>query len=107
VELVNGDAQEILPGITAYTGGKHTFASQYVGVHTAKGTVVVASDNCYLYENLEKHRPIAQTLDAKSNLAAQDRMKKIASAQRWIVPGHDPGVFKRFPSVGVGVVAIR
>jgi len=107
VELVDGDAKEILPGITAYTGGKHTFASQYVGVRTAKGTVVVASDNCYLYENLDKHVPIAQTLDAKSNLAAQDRMKRLASKLRWIVPGHDPTVFQRFPSVGVGVVAIR
>jgi glyoxylase-like metal-dependent hydrolase (beta-lactamase superfamily II) len=106
VQLVNGDAQEILPGIIAYTGGKHTFASQYVGVRTAKGTVVVASDNCYLYENLDKHRPIAQTLDAKSNLAAQDRMKKIASKTQWIVPGHDPAVFQRFPSAGPGVVAI-
>jgi len=106
VQLVNGDAQEILPGIIAYTGGKHTFASQYVGVRTAKGTVVVASDNCYLYENLDKHRPIAQTLDAKSNLAAQDRMKKIASKAQWIVPGHDPAVFQRFPSAGPGVVAI-
>jgi glyoxylase-like metal-dependent hydrolase (beta-lactamase superfamily II) len=106
VRLVNGDAQEILPGIIAYTGGKHTFASQYVGVRTAKGTVVVASDNCYLYENLDKHRPIAQTLDAKSNLAAQDRMKKIASKTQWIVPGHDPAVFQRFPSAGPGVVAI-
>jgi len=106
VQLVNGDAQEILPGIIAYTGGKHTFASQYVGVRTAKGTVVVASDNCYLYENLDKHRPIAQTLDAKSNLAAQDRMKKIASKAKWIVPGHDPAVFQRFPGIGPGVVAI-
>jgi glyoxylase-like metal-dependent hydrolase (beta-lactamase superfamily II) len=106
VQLVNGDAQEILPGIIAYTGGKHTFASQYVGVRTAKGTVVVASDNCYLYENLDKHRPITQTLDAKSNLAAQDRMKKIASKTQWIVPGHDPAVFQRFPSAGPGVVAI-
>jgi glyoxylase-like metal-dependent hydrolase (beta-lactamase superfamily II) len=107
VQLVNGDAQEILPGIIAYTGGKHTFASQYVGVHTAKGTVVVASDNCYLYENLDKHRPIAQTLDAKSNLAAQDRMRRLASKPEWIVPGHDPAVFQRFPSAGTGVVAIR
>ncbi len=106
VQLVNGDGQEIMPGVIAYTGGKHTFASQYVGVHTAKGTVVVASDNCYLYENLERHRPIAQTLDAASNLAAQDRMKRIASKSRWIVPGHDPAVFQRFRSVGVGVVAI-
>jgi glyoxylase-like metal-dependent hydrolase (beta-lactamase superfamily II) len=107
VELVAGDGREILPGITAYTGGKHTFASQYVGVRTSEGTVVIASDNCYLYENLARHRPIAQTLDSTSNLAAQDRMRRIASARRLIVPGHDPAVFTRFRSVGAGVVAIR
>ena len=107
VELVEGDGREILPGVTAYTGGKHTYASQYVSVHTAKGTVVLASDNVYLYENLDHHVPIAQTLDAKSNLAAQDRMKKIASARRLIVPGHDPAALERFPSVGPDVVKIE
>ncbi len=49
--FVNGDAKEILPGITLYTGGKHTFASQYARVNTAQGAVVIASDNLYLYEN--------------------------------------------------------
>src|SRR5262245_47351828 len=29
VSLVNGDDQEIIPGIRVYTGGKHTFASQF------------------------------------------------------------------------------
>jgi len=106
VKLVEGDGKEILPGLTAYTGGKHTFASQYVGVHTSGGTVVVASDNCYLFENLALHRPIAQTLDSTSNLAAQDRMRRIASSVRLIIPGHDPAVFTRFRSVGPGVVAI-
>ena len=107
VKLVDGDAQEILPGVTAYTGGKHTYASQYVGVRTAKGTVVVASDNAYLYENLDRHLAIAQTLDARSNLAAQERMKTIASSPRLIVPGHDPAVFKRFKRVGPGVVRVE
>lgn len=107
INLVNGDAQEIIPGITAYIGGKHTFQSQYVGVHTAEGTVVLASDNMYLYENLEKHLPIAQTLNAASNLAAQDRMKTLASSPRLIIPGHDPAVFERFPQVRPGVVRIR
>jgi glyoxylase-like metal-dependent hydrolase (beta-lactamase superfamily II) len=107
VELVAGDATEILPGLTVYTGGKHTFASQYVGARTAKGTVVVASDNCYLYENLDHRRPIAQTLDSASNLAAQERMRRLASALRLIVPGHDPAVFTRFRSVGAGVVSIQ
>src|ERR1051326_877696 len=76
LSMVNGDAQEIIPGITCYTGGKHTYQSQYVGVNTKAGTVILASDNMYLYENLEKHAPIAQTLDKESNLRAQDRMKR-------------------------------
>jgi glyoxylase-like metal-dependent hydrolase (beta-lactamase superfamily II) len=107
VSLVNGDAQEIMPGITCYIGGKHTFQSQYVGVNTKAGIVVLASDNMYLYENLEKHAPIAQTLDAASNLRAQDRMKELAVSPRLIVPGHDPVVFEKFPKVSERVVRIE
>jgi glyoxylase-like metal-dependent hydrolase (beta-lactamase superfamily II) len=107
VTLVNGDSQQILPGITCYTGGKHTFQSQYVGVNTKAGTVILASDNMYLYENLEKHVPIAQTLDAASNLRAQDRMKQLAASPRLIVPGHDPAVFEKFPKVSERVVRIE
>ena len=106
VHLVDGDAKEILPGVTVYTGGKHTFESQYVGVNTRAGLMVIASDNLYLYENLDKHLPIAQTLDAKSNLAAQDRMKTLASSARLIIPGHDPEVFVRFPKPGNGVARL-
>ncbi|MGA7237228.1 MAG: N-acyl homoserine lactonase family protein [Bryobacteraceae bacterium] len=107
VGLVNGDAQEFLPGITAYTGGKHTYASQFLAVNTAAGTVVLASDNMYLYENLEKHAPIAQTLDRESNLRAQDRMKQLAADTRLIIPGHDPLVMTKFPQVAPGVVKIQ
>jgi len=107
VGLVNGDAQEIMSGVTCYTGGKHTYQSQYVGVQTAAGTVVLASDNMYLYENLERHAPIAATLDAASNLRAQDRMKQIAARPGLIVPGHDPAVFVKFPNPEAGVAEIR
>lgn len=107
LRFVNGDDQEILPGIRCYTGGKHTFQSQYVGVRTAGGTAVFTSDNVYLYENLEKRVPIAQTLDAASNLKAQDRIKTIASNPSLIVPGHDPAVFERFARVAEGIVRIK
>ena len=107
VSLVDGDDQAIFPGIRCYTGGKHTYASQFVTVPTASGTVVLASDNMYLYENLATHQPIAQTLDAASNLRAQDRMKTLASDPRLIVPGHDPAEFERFPTVAPGVVEIK
>ena len=102
LHLVDGD-REILPGIRVFTGGKHTWASQYVVVDG----IVLASDNVYLYENLDKHVPIAQTVDAASNLAAQDRMKTLARDPRLIVPGHDPEVMKRFPKVNERVVRIE
>ena len=107
VGLVNGDDQEIIPGVSCYTGGKHTFQSQYVGVNAKAGKVVLASDNVYLYENLEKHVPIAATLDAGSNLRAQDRMKQMAANPRLVVPGHDPAVFEKFPKVAERVVRIE
>jgi glyoxylase-like metal-dependent hydrolase (beta-lactamase superfamily II) len=101
--MVRGDAQEIIPGITCYIGGKHTWQSQYIGVNG----IVLASDNVYLYENLEKHVPIAATLDADSNLKAQDRMKHLAANEKLIIPGHDPAVMKNFPEVAPGVVRIQ
>ena len=69
------------------------------------------SDNVYLYENFEKHAPIAQTVGGEagraSNLTAQDRAKSLASSPRLLVPGHDPAVFERFETVAAGVVRIR
>ncbi|HEV2387221.1 MAG TPA: N-acyl homoserine lactonase family protein [Candidatus Acidoferrales bacterium] len=108
LELIDGDDQTVFPGIVAYTGGRHTYDSQYIGVHTRKGTVVLASDNVYLYMNLEKHLPISEAFegDYAANLAAQDRMRKLASKPNLIVPGHDPLEFVKFPKPGNGVARI-
>nr|ABV58973.1 QlcA [uncultured Acidobacteria bacterium cosmid p2H8] len=107
VSFVRGDDQMSLPGIGFGVGGKHTWASQFVSVRTRQHVVVVASDNMYLYENLEKHLPVAQTLDAASNLRTQDRMRSLASEPRLLVPGHDAAVFDRFPRVSDRIVRIE
>jgi hypothetical protein len=78
-----------------------------VSVRTAAGIFVFASDNAYLYENIERRVPIAQTLDAESNVRAQGHMLELAAQPRFIVPGHDPAVFFRFPILRDGVAAIR
>lgn len=106
LKLVEGDGGEILPGVIAHTGGRHTYASQYVSVRTQSGTVVLASDNVYLYENLDRGVPIAQTFDPEANRQSQRRMLELATNPGWIVPGHDPLVFERFPRVAEGVAAI-
>jgi len=111
LRFVDGDDREVVPGIRCYTGGRHTHESQFCTVRIASGTAVFTSDNVYLYENVEKHVPIAQTVGGEdgraSNLRAQDRAKSLASDARLIVPGHDPAVFDRFESVAPGVVRIR
>lgn len=107
LSMVDGDGKEIIPGVTVYTGGKHTFASQYVTARSTAGTVVIASDNIYLYENLEKHLPLGQTADQAADLRVQERVLQLASNPRLILPGHDPAVFERFPKPGGGVARIR
>jgi glyoxylase-like metal-dependent hydrolase (beta-lactamase superfamily II) len=110
IHLIDGDAREVLPGITAYTGGRHTFASEYITVQGARGTVVLASDNVYMYENIAKHAPIGATYtraDTASNLRAQERMLRLASDSTLVLPGHDPAIFVRFPSPGHGVAEIK
>jgi glyoxylase-like metal-dependent hydrolase (beta-lactamase superfamily II) len=107
VSFVRGDDNTSLSGILFGVGGKHTWASQFVSVQTRGHVAVIASDNMYLYENLDAHAPIAQTLDSVSNLRAQDRMRSIASDPRLVVPGHDPAVFARFPHVSDRIVRIE
>jgi glyoxylase-like metal-dependent hydrolase (beta-lactamase superfamily II) len=108
VTFVRGDDDTLLSGVTFGIGGKHTWQSQFVAVRTTKNaTVVLASDNMYLYENLDTHKAIAQTLDATSNLRTQDRMRSLASDVKLLVPGHDPAVFDRFPKVSDRIVRIE
>ena len=107
VSFVRGDDDTSLSGIAFGVGGRHTWASQFVTVQTRWHMVVIASDNMYLYENMDTHTPIAQTLDAVSNLRTQDRMRSLASEPRLLVPGHDAAVFARFPKVSERIVRIE
>lgn len=105
--LIDGDDQEIFDGIRVYTGGRHTFASQYVGVNTPDGTVILASDNVWVYANLELNLANGLTFDPDAQVAAQHRMRELASRPEWIIPGHDRALFERFPNPMKGVARIR
>jgi glyoxylase-like metal-dependent hydrolase (beta-lactamase superfamily II) len=101
VHLVDGDNVEIFPGIRAYTGSRHTYASQYLRVD-GNPPFVLASDNCYFYRNLASHLASATFSDADhaANIAAQSRMIDLAGSVDRVVPGHDALQFQRFPTEG-------
>jgi len=101
LHLIDGDDVEFIPGIRAYTGSRHTYASQYFRIE-GPPSFVLASDNCYLYRNLET-RAASGTFsetDRPGNIAAQARMIELAGSADRVVPGHDGLQFARFPSEG-------
>jgi len=102
LRLVDGDNVEIFPGIRAYTGGRHTFASQYLQVD-GNPPFVLASDNVYLYRNLAEHKASATFSDADhaANIAAQSRMIELAGGNPdRVIPGHDAAQFQKYPTTG-------
>lgn len=101
LHLVDGDNVEIFPGIRAYTGARHTFASQYLRVD-GNPPFVLASDNCYLYRNLAEHKASAtfSEADQAANLNNQARMIELAGSADRVVPGHDMLQFQKFPTEG-------
>ena len=109
VRLVDGDNQQLMPGITVFTGSRHTFNSQYVQVKTGTDRVILASDNIWIYYSLEHMVPasLGGTLDPEGYVKAMQRMKTLASDVKYIIPGHDHQMFLRFPAVMDGVLRIK
>lgn len=101
VRLVDGDDVELFPGIRAYTGARHTYASQYLRVE-GNPTFVLASDNCYLYRNLAEHKASAtfSKADEPANIKNQARMIELAGSLDRVVPGHDLLQFQKFATEG-------
>ena len=108
LELVDGDNKEIFPGIRVYTGSHHTFNSQYAVVSTPKGKVLLASDNIWIYYNLEHMAvvPPYGTFDQSAYVQSMKRMKTIVPNNKYIIPGHDARIFSVFPKVKDGIVKI-
>lgn len=108
--LVDGDDKEIIPGIKVYTGSRHTFNSQYVLVQTGGDKVILASDNIWIYYNLEHltSSPYPKgTFDTAAYVRSMQRMKTQASNIKYIIPGHDPAVFSGFPLIKPDIVQIK
>ncbi|HKF53121.1 MAG TPA: N-acyl homoserine lactonase family protein, partial [Candidatus Acidoferrales bacterium] len=107
VRFVDGDNVEIFPGIRAYTGGHHTYASQYLRVD-GNSPFVLASDNVYLYRNLTEHKASAtfKKADEAANIQNQARMIQLAggSPDR-VIPGHDAVQFEKYPTSADGRIA--
>lgn len=106
--LIKGDSIEIFPGIRTFIGSKHTWESQYLLVTTKADKVIIASDNCTFYYNLEHLVTISKnTFDTAAYVQQIKRMRILQPNLNLIIPGHDALVFSKFPKVAEGIVKIR
>ena len=105
VQFHDGDA-ELAPGFTLHKIGGHTAGLQAVRVMTKRGWVVVASDACHLYANMETGNPYPIIYNLADVLAGYDTLKRLADSDDHIIPGHDPQVMDRYPPVSEDLAGI-
>ena len=101
----NGDV-ELAPGIRLHLAGGHSAGLQFVSVHTQRGWVVLASDVTHYFENMDTGRPFTTTFHVDDTLEGYERLRSIAPAPEFIIPGHDPLVMQLYPPARPDLVGI-
>jgi glyoxylase-like metal-dependent hydrolase (beta-lactamase superfamily II) len=96
VEFHTGEAG-IAPGLSVHHIGGHTRGLQAVRVWTRRGWLVLASDASHFYANMDEGRPFPIVHDVAAMLEGHRTLKKLASHDELVIPGHDPLVLQRFP----------
>jgi glyoxylase-like metal-dependent hydrolase (beta-lactamase superfamily II) len=106
IHFIRGSA-EIVPGVTVHRVGGHTAGMQVVEVETARGTVVLASDASHYYRNFQTDTPFPTLHNIPEMLDGFALMRRLASREELIVPGHDPEVMDRLPAHAEGVALLE
>lgn len=94
----DGDA-ELAPGLSVHRIGGHTAGLQCVRVATELGWMVLASDASHYYEHMECNRLFPTAFHLDEMIDGYRTLRRLASAPRYVIPGHDPLVMERYPAM--------
>jgi glyoxylase-like metal-dependent hydrolase (beta-lactamase superfamily II) len=97
--LFHDGTAEIAPGVTLHLVGGHTAGTQVVRVPTERGWVVLASDTTHLWANIRGRNPFPIVADVTAMLEGYRLVESLADGPDHVIPGHDPLVRNRFPSL--------
>ncbi len=89
----------IAPGITVHLVGGHSGGMQVVRVPTARGAVVLASDAAHFWANIRTRNPFPLVVDVGRMAEGWRLCEELADGPDHIIPGHDPLVLARFPTM--------
>jgi glyoxylase-like metal-dependent hydrolase (beta-lactamase superfamily II) len=90
--------EEIAHGVSVHHIGGHTMGMQSVRVKTQRGWLVLASDACHFYENMERGRPFPIVYHLGDMIEGWGKLRRLAESPRHVIPGHDPLVMQRYPA---------
>ncbi|WP_305986243.1 N-acyl homoserine lactonase family protein [Roseibium sp. MMSF_3544] len=91
---------EVREGVTVHHTGGHSKGLQAVRVLTEAGWMCLASDTSHYYENFLQAKPFPIVVDLDDMLEGFRTIRKLASSDKLVVPGHDPLVRDYFPAHG-------
>jgi glyoxylase-like metal-dependent hydrolase (beta-lactamase superfamily II) len=95
VQFHDGDA-DVAPGMSVHLIGGHTLGLQAVRIWTRLGWLVLASDASHLYANMDEGRPFPIVANVTQMADGWRRLRDLASAPQYVIPGHDPQVMLRY-----------
>lgn len=89
-ELLDGDLENVLPGISVLFTPGHSVGSQTIVVETGNGRVALAGDLIPTWENMELGLPNGGNYDLS---VIQTSMKQVCGLGIKILPGHEKKIF--------------
>jgi len=104
----DGD-DDLVPGVTLHHFPGHARGLMAVRVNTKRGWIILASDTAHYYESLAAEHVFITHENIFEMLESYRSLVKLGGDVRRIVPGHDPDVLKRYPSLSRnldGIVAV-
>ncbi|PVB60562.1 N-acyl homoserine lactonase family protein [Labrenzia sp. 011] len=91
---------EVREGVTVHRIGGHSRGLQAVRVLTEAGWMCLASDAAHYYENFLESKAFPIVVDLQEMLDGFGTIRRLASSDKLVIPGHDPLVRTLFPSAG-------
>ena len=104
----DGDV-DLVPGVTLHHFPGHARGLMAVRVNTKRGWIILASDTAHYYESLAAEHVFITHENIFEMLESYRSLVKLGGDVSRIVPGHDPDVLKRYPSLSRdldGIVAV-
>lgn len=83
--LLDGNTEEVLPGISVILTPGHSVGSQSILVNTERGKVIFSGDTIPTFENIRLHVPNSANYD---NDVIMNSMERILAYGYEIIPGH-------------------